>query len=191
MGQTLFVKLAITLLASTLRCWFKYPRTTRYSGIVSPTPTIFLEKFPHRLIATDQFAEQWSHPTKCPTVHAVYRIIGTQQSWDTYHSYRYVTSPMAAKACKTELTNRGYSNQLEYYGQFAARGKRVGNECLLWHGTRRVCNLGDSGNTTPCANPSCALCSVICGSFDVTKVLSNKSLARFGAGIHTSTRSSK
>jgi hypothetical protein len=84
-----------------------------------------------------------------------------------------------------------YSSQLEYYGQFMAQGKMIGNECLLWHGTGRVCNLGDPGNTTPCTNPGCALCSIICGSFDVTKVATNTGWTRFGAGIYTSTRSSK
>jgi hypothetical protein len=84
-----------------------------------------------------------------------------------------------------------YSLQMERYGQFMAQGKKVGNERLLWHGTGRVCDLGDPGNTTPCANLDCALCSIICDSFDVSKVATNTGWARFGAGIYTTSRSSK
>ena len=51
--------------------------------------------------------------------------------------------------------------------------------------------MGDPGNTTPCANRGCALCSIICDSFDVTKVTTNTGWARFGAGIYTTSRSSK
>jgi hypothetical protein len=86
---------------------------------------------------------------------------------------------------------RDYSNRLERYSQFVDQGMKIGNERLLWHGTGRVCNLGDPGNTAPCANPSCALCSIIRGSFNVTKVATNTGWTRFGAGIYTSTGSSK
>ena len=88
-------------------------------------------------------------------------------------------------------SRRDYSNRLERYSQFVDQGMKIGNERLLWHGTRRVCNLGDPGNTAPCANPSCALCSIVRGSFDVAKVTTNTSWTRFGAGIYTSTGSSK
>ena len=56
---------------------------------------------------TDQFTAQWSHPTGCPTVHAVYRVVGSQQSWSMYNSYRYVTSPITVEARGTELTMVG------------------------------------------------------------------------------------
>ena len=56
---------------------------------------------------TDQFTTQWLHPTECPTVRAVYRIVGSQQSWDVYNSYRYVASPIIAEARETELTIAG------------------------------------------------------------------------------------
>ena len=56
---------------------------------------------------TDQFTAQWLHPTGCPTVHAVYRVIGSQQSWSMYNSYRYVASPIIVKARETELTMAG------------------------------------------------------------------------------------
>jgi len=159
----------------------------------SRTNTNSLESISHRLVAvSDQFTVQWLHPTKCPTVHAVYRIIGTQQTWNAYNSYRYV--PLPNNCCGPRNgtdSGRECSNQLEYYGQFAARGKHVGNESLLWHGTRRACNLGDPGNTTLCTNPGCGLCSIIYGSFDISKLMTNTEWARFGAGIYTSSVSSK
>jgi len=51
-------------------------------------------------IVTDQFTGQWSHATKCPTVRAVYGVIGTQQSWDAYNSYRCVALPITLMALK-------------------------------------------------------------------------------------------
>jgi len=140
----------------------------------------------------EQLTGQWSHKTECVTVRAVYRVIGSQQSWDAYNSYRYVALLNNPRDPRNGTDGgRNYSGQLEYYGQFESRGKYIGNECLLWHGTRRVCKLGESRNTTPCTNPSCSLCSIIHGSFDVTKVATNTGWARFGVGIYTSTRSSK
>jgi hypothetical protein len=84
-----------------------------------------------------------------------------------------------------------HSFRMETYGQFMALRKKEGNERQLWHGTGRVCNLGDPGNTTPCANRGCALCSIVRGSFDVSKVTAYTGWARFGAGIYTTSRSSK
>ena len=86
---------------------------------------------------------------------------------------------------------RDHSNRLENYGKFTAQGKEIGNEYLLWHGTRRMCNLGYFGNTMPCTSPACALCSILRGSFDVAKAGTNMRWMRFGAGIYTSSASSK
>ena len=83
------------------------------------------------------------------------------------------------------------SDTLEYYERFAAQGKLNGNERVLWHGTRRGCNLGEMGQTTPCMIPRCSLCSIIRGSFDVGKFASNTPAGKFGIGIYTSTKASK
>lgn len=83
------------------------------------------------------------------------------------------------------------SDKLEYYGQFAAQGRVHGNERILWHGTRRGCNLGETGQTTPCMIQRCSLCSMIRGSFDIDKFATNSSAGRFGTGIYTSTKASK
>jgi len=89
------------------------------------------------------------------------------------------------------MTTRLASDSLEYYGQFAARGKLAGNERTLWHGTRRSCNLGEAGQTTPCIIQRCSLCSAIRGSFDTSKFTTNTPAERFGAGIYTSSKTSK
>ena len=53
---------------------------------------------------TDRFITQWLHPTECPTVDAVYRVIGGRQSRNVYNSYRYVASPITVEARETEPT---------------------------------------------------------------------------------------
>ena len=70
-------------------------------------------------------------------------------------------------------------------------GKSPGNENRRWHGTRRKCNIGDRGVTTLCTNPRCSLCSVIESSFDVGFYRGATGWGRFGAGIYTSSTSSK
>ena len=83
------------------------------------------------------------------------------------------------------------SDTLEYYGRFTAKGRSNGNERVLWHGTRRSCNLGETGQTTPCMIPRCSLCSVIRGSFANDKFAANTPARRFGIGIYTSIKASK
>jgi len=83
------------------------------------------------------------------------------------------------------------SGTLEYYGHFAAQGVRNGNERTLWLGTRRGCNLGETGQKNPCRTPSCSLCSIIRGSFDIGKSMTSTPAGRFGLGIYTSTKASK
>ena len=79
---------------------------------------------------------------------------------------------------------------LEAKGQFSAQGKYPGNEHLLWHGTTRACNLGESGKTAFCTNSRCYLCSIARGSFNVAHPKRHAWL-RFGPGIYTSSKSSK
>ncbi|KAF9650501.1 hypothetical protein BDM02DRAFT_3140877 [Thelephora ganbajun] len=120
----------------------------------------------------DRFTESWAHPTQCPTVQAVrvYKIVLTQHRLDMY---------------------LGYRDTLEYYGRFAAQGKLIGNECVLWHSSRRSCSLGEAGQTTPCVIPGCCLCSIIRGSFDTGNSTTNTPAGRFGAGIYASAKASK
>ena len=183
----------MTPLASTPQCWFKCPRTTRYSGIVSP---VWIQT----VLITFLTVRHSDRPVHCTVVapHGVSNgscgVQGCRESAELEHVQFLPVCclPDDRRGPRNRTDNgRDCRNQLEYYGQFAACGKHIGNECLLWHGTRRVCNLGDPGNTALCANPGCALCSIIYGSFDVSKVATNTNWARFGAGIYTSTVSSK
>ena len=49
-----------------------------------------------------------------------------------------------------------------------AAGRSEGNEHRRWHGTRRVCNLGDKGHTQFCSSTTCSLCSIIRTSYDIS-----------------------
>lgn len=83
------------------------------------------------------------------------------------------------------------SDTLEYYGEFSAKGKVVGNERILWHGTRRGCNLGEAGQTTPCTIPRCLLCFMIRGPPANDKSAGKTKVGAFGRGLYTSNKSSK
>jgi len=67
--------------------------------------------------------------------------------------------------------------------------QRVGNETMLYHGTKRTCLLGqNSWQKTPCYNWDCSLCSILRCDFNVAKSGPNN---RYGRGIYTSSVSSK
>jgi len=80
---------------------------------------------------------------------------------------------------------------VEARGQFAGSGRSEGNENRRWHGTRRVCNLGDKGQTQFCSSTSCSLCCIIQNSFDISLWGKKTGWGRFGKGIYTSSTSSK
>ncbi|EED81335.1 predicted protein [Postia placenta Mad-698-R] len=90
--------------------------------------------------------------------------------------------------------------------------KRIGNECFRYHGTTRLCQLGNTGQTTLCNLPECAVCNILRTSFSVElanpsgayvlikfiivymTLLTRTSLPlsdSFGAGIYTSSASNK
>jgi hypothetical protein len=118
----------------------------------------------------DQFRVSWRHSTNCPTVKAIYKIVGSRASMMSYDAYR--------KAVETREN-------------FAARGRSAGNENRRWHGTTRTCRLGDNGQTTFCSSTACSLCSIIKTSFDLNAFGKKTSWGRFGRGIYTSSTSSK
>ena len=89
------------------------------------------------------------------------------------------------------VTDIDDSDGVEARGNFASLGKSRGNENRRWHGTRRRCNIGDKGVTTFCAHSRCALCSIIKTSFDLSFFKAATGWGKFGAGIYTSSTSSK
>ena len=85
----------------------------------------------------------------------------------------------------------GYRDQVEEKGNFVSQGKSRGNENRRWHGTTRTCAIGDKGVTDLCSSPSCSLCCIIKNSFDLSFFSRKTNFGRFGAGIYTSSTSSK
>jgi len=83
------------------------------------------------------------------------------------------------------------SDGIEAVRDFASVNKPRGNENRRWHGTRRKCNIGDKGITTFCTDTKCSLCCIIKTSFDLKFFKGATGWGRFGAGIYTSSTSSK
>ena len=114
-----------------------------------------------------RFVETWGRTGKlCPSVRCVYKILSQRDIQKRYETYRYVvtvlvTSPMFAS--NTSL----FRSMVEERGRFVTLGKAAGNETHGWHGTRRACQLGNSGPTEFCSSPACSLCSIVTSSFDI------------------------
>jgi len=84
-----------------------------------------------------------------------------------------------------------FRNVVEVRGEFTTQGLSPGNQRLLWHGTNRNCNVGESGRTSLCSFPQCSLCRIIKASFDVAYSKKKTGWGRFGNGVYTSSTSSK
>ncbi|KIM64290.1 hypothetical protein SCLCIDRAFT_1213393 [Scleroderma citrinum Foug A] len=119
---------------------------------------------------TDQFKASWRHQTACPTVRRIYKVIGHPSSISKYEAYR---------------------SQVEARGNFVAAGRSAGNENRRWHGTTRECLLGDNGNCNLCTSSSCSLCGILRTSYSLSLFGKKTGWGRFGAGIYTSSTSSK
>ena len=89
------------------------------------------------------------------------------------------------------LMVQNFRDSVEARGHFTNVNRPPGNENRRWHGTRRKCTLGDIGCTTFCSDPQCSLCSIIKTSFDLAHFGKKTNWGRFGAGIYTSSTSSK
>ncbi|KAH7913780.1 ADP-ribosylation [Hygrophoropsis aurantiaca] len=118
----------------------------------------------------DQFKSSWRHQTACPTVRRVYKVVGLPSSVAKYEAYR---------------------SAVEARGNFVASGRSAGNENRRWHGTTRECTLGDNGNCTMCSSTTCSLCSILRTSYNLNLFGKKTGWGRFGAGIYTSSTSSK
>lgn len=137
-----------------------------------------------------QFKQKWLHNNKpVPEVRAVYKIVITRANMARYE--RYLSVAYIAVNSLTLTDARGYSNRVESKGNFAAQSKTRGNENRRWHGTTRKCNIGDKGMTNFCSSPSCSLCCIMRTSFDLSCFAKKTNFGRFGAGIYTSSTSSK
>ncbi|KAF8805453.1 ADP-ribosylation, partial [Phlegmacium glaucopus] len=118
----------------------------------------------------EQFKASWRHAgTTCPPVRRVYKIV----------------------VPKASLAYDAYKAAVESRGQFVSTGRSAGNENRRWHGTRRICNIGDKGHTQFCSAPTCSLCCIMRTSFDISLWGKKTGWGRFGRGIYTSSTSSK
>ncbi|KAG8992866.1 hypothetical protein FRB94_011256 [Tulasnella sp. JGI-2019a] len=130
-----------------------------------------------------QFYDTWDHEDKAkPTVQRIYKVIQTEELDERYESYR---------------------DQVELDGRFSRRGMASGNERMQWHGTRRVCDVGDDPRRIRlCYSTDCGVCGIIRHSFKLNRVgtahrpnerpgTEGRAFERFGRGIYTSETSSK
>ncbi|KAG8896987.1 hypothetical protein FRC01_011523, partial [Tulasnella sp. 417] len=114
-----------------------------------------------------QFKTAWKHNNNPPKVAKVYKIILPQSLIDSYDTYK---------------------RNLESTGNFAGKGMEPANERRRWHGTRRICKIGDDPkNLKFCANAQCSVCLILKNSYDVKFAAAGM----FGKGIYTSATSSK
>lgn len=60
-----------------------------WNGEVHSVPSPGLDSICELVV--DRFTESWAHPTQCPVVRAVYKVVLTQDSLDTYLGYRSVS----------------------------------------------------------------------------------------------------
>eukprot|EP00005_Dracoamoeba_jomungandri_P007468 CAMPEP_0174269538 /NCGR_PEP_ID=MMETSP0439-20130205/41405_1 /TAXON_ID=0 /ORGANISM="Stereomyxa ramosa, Strain Chinc5" /LENGTH=182 /DNA_ID=CAMNT_0015358377 /DNA_START=1346 /DNA_END=1894 /DNA_ORIENTATION=+ len=77
------------------------------------------------------------------------------------------------------------------YAKAGFKGGGAGNEQRRFHGTRKICDFGENGNTRLCADSSCPTCSICRGGFLINRAGVNFGWLRFGQGIYLSSTSSK
>ena len=141
------------------------------------------------ILVASQFRRKWMHGTQCPEVRAIYKIVSTTANLAGYEQYLSVS--LVIDSSLTLIDAHGYSDQVEAKGKFALQGMPRGNENRRWHGTTRKCKIGDTGVTRLCSDPSCSLCCIMRTSFDLSFFAAKTKWGRFGAGIYTSSTSSK
>ncbi|KIO34829.1 hypothetical protein M407DRAFT_16776 [Tulasnella calospora MUT 4182] len=117
----------------------------------------------------DLFLDSWVCQEKpCPPIHHIYEIEMPGSLVVTYCAYRL--------------------------NILCTNGDTDGAEQLLFHGTLRLCSVGNGGqSSSPCKNRACRLCCILRNSFkaDQAGTVTGRSVPRFGKGIYTSRFSSK
>ncbi|KAG9028028.1 hypothetical protein FRB95_006983 [Tulasnella sp. JGI-2019a] len=123
----------------------------------------------------NQFYDSWREPDKdVPTVQWISKIVQSKELTDRYYAYR---------------------DSVEEEGAFTLRGMAPGNECRRWHGTPRLCRIGEGPRRTGlCNNKICGVCGIIDESFRFDKCgrsgRQGAGFQRFGRGIYSSSTSS-
>ncbi|KAJ8088534.1 hypothetical protein PM082_022607 [Marasmius tenuissimus] len=95
------------------------------------------------------FLQGWKHPHKNrPAIRGIYLIVYPSEKLEPYRKYR------------SRIQQRTLRSGFD----------KGSNEQLLFHGTTRLCALGDSDRSVvPCSLPSCSLCSIISKLYDIRK----------------------
>lgn len=121
------------------------------------------------------FYAGWQHPKKpCPRVDAIYKVVFPESKLLPYNKYR---ESVSRQLTRVSLFRRSSPERFE---------------ALLFHGTARMCSLGESiEQRSLCSWPSCKLCGVINQSFSVAECGRKNKFTRFGKGIYTTSASSK
>ncbi|KAG7089294.1 hypothetical protein E1B28_010992 [Marasmius oreades] len=117
------------------------------------------------------FLKGWKHPEKDrPIIQGIYLIVYPSERLEPYRKYR------------------SHVERLNLRSGF----DKGSNEQLLFHGTTRLCALGDSNRSiVPCSLSTCSLCCIISKLYDVRKCGSKHKFRRFGTGLYTTSCSSK
>ncbi|KAF9533938.1 hypothetical protein CPB83DRAFT_844794 [Crepidotus variabilis] len=118
------------------------------------------------------FIKEWRHrDKKKPTTKTIFKILAPAEHLESFNMYR---------------------GEVALQRSFNFFSSNKANEKLLFHGTNRMCTLGeDRGKAFLCDLLFCSLCSIIQNSFDIGKCGTKHSFRRFGTGIYTTTCSSK
>jgi hypothetical protein len=101
-------------------------------------------------VVETKFKGAWKMSRACPQVKKVYKVVESAAFLSPYDTYRCVSRlPMTHCAC------------------LMCGRRSVGNQVFRYHGTKRICKLGEEGHTKLCKNASCAACSILNTSFKV------------------------
>lgn len=143
----------------------------------SPFPRFRVHNFS---LVSDIYTSGWKNPgTPCPGIKKVYKIMMKPDFGPRYEDYRYEFLYVEFVAFHPSLR---YSRSKV---PFQARPlfKRKGNEKQVWLELRRDCGFGDAGNTEPCSNKRCILCSLVRSTVSKEAaqqgILSTSSLSRY------------
>eukprot|EP00005_Dracoamoeba_jomungandri_P009850 CAMPEP_0174275268 /NCGR_PEP_ID=MMETSP0439-20130205/59730_1 /TAXON_ID=0 /ORGANISM="Stereomyxa ramosa, Strain Chinc5" /LENGTH=646 /DNA_ID=CAMNT_0015367353 /DNA_START=988 /DNA_END=2928 /DNA_ORIENTATION=- len=122
-----------------------------------------------------QFYKKWLHKKDIGKLVSILKISPAGELVENYRNYQQKIISM-----RPEFAEKGYG-----YGG-------PGNEQRRFHGTKRVCELGEVG-TVPqfCDNDGCYLCKICTGGFELSGAGKNFGWLRFGKGIYLTSTSSK
>ncbi|KAF9816062.1 hypothetical protein IEO21_04237 [Rhodonia placenta] len=95
-----------------------------------------------------------------PQGHVTWKMVRTKfdNAWKSPNNVAKPTIKHVYKIVESATFTKPYD----------AYRKRVHNERFRYHGTTRVCQLGNTGHTKLCNSPKCAVCNILKTSFNVT-----------------------